>query len=240
MGHPYWPLFDLRLRTPRLELRVPTDEDLCELARVAASGIHDASFMPFSQPWTDQASPRLERGLLQWHWRIRAGFRPEDWWLDLAVIAGGRIVGVQGLTARAFPVMRTVATGSWLGRAHQGQGIGTEMREAVLHLAFEVLGAELATSSAFADNEASERVSRRLGYRENGIGREAPRGVVREVRHFLLDREGWASRARAPVTVEGLAPCWPLFFGQPAPPAVAAAEAAAARRRPAPADDGAS
>ena len=31
MGHP-WPLFDLRLRTPRLELRLPTDDDLLALA----------------------------------------------------------------------------------------------------------------------------------------------------------------------------------------------------------------
>jgi hypothetical protein len=33
-AHP-WPLFDLRLRTPCLELRLPTDDDLLELMRVA-------------------------------------------------------------------------------------------------------------------------------------------------------------------------------------------------------------
>ena len=32
-GHA-WPLFDLRLRTPRLELRSPTDHDLEELCGV--------------------------------------------------------------------------------------------------------------------------------------------------------------------------------------------------------------
>ena len=26
MAHPYWPLFDLQVRTPRLELRYPDDE----------------------------------------------------------------------------------------------------------------------------------------------------------------------------------------------------------------------
>jgi hypothetical protein len=37
-AHP-WPLFDLRVRTPNLELRLPTDDDLLELARVARAGI---------------------------------------------------------------------------------------------------------------------------------------------------------------------------------------------------------
>jgi len=27
MAHPYWPFFDLRIRTPRLELHVPNDDD---------------------------------------------------------------------------------------------------------------------------------------------------------------------------------------------------------------------
>lgn len=28
MGHPLWPLYDLRLHTPALELRVPTEDEL--------------------------------------------------------------------------------------------------------------------------------------------------------------------------------------------------------------------
>ena len=35
MTHPYWPLFDLVVRTPRLELRPPDDSMLVELARCA-------------------------------------------------------------------------------------------------------------------------------------------------------------------------------------------------------------
>ena len=34
MGHPFWPLFDLRVRTPTLELRLPTDDDLVAIARL--------------------------------------------------------------------------------------------------------------------------------------------------------------------------------------------------------------
>lgn len=38
MAHPHWPLFDVAVRTPRLELRYPDDELLFELAGVVAHG----------------------------------------------------------------------------------------------------------------------------------------------------------------------------------------------------------
>lgn len=65
MGHPYWPLFDLRLRTERLELGWPDDDDCTQLAALAAKGIHPPDFMPFQMPWTRQPSPQLERGAMQ-------------------------------------------------------------------------------------------------------------------------------------------------------------------------------
>jgi RimJ/RimL family protein N-acetyltransferase len=211
MAHPCWPFFDLRLRTARLELRAPTDEDLVELAALAGQGVHPPEVMPFLVPWSDLPSPALERGILQWHWRCRAGLGPRSWWLDLVVRREGVLVGTQGLGAEDFPLLRTVRTGSWLGRSHQGQGIGAEMRAAVLHLAFAGLGAEVATSAAFDDNPASERVSRKLGYEPNGVDRKAPRGVPVELRQFRLTRAVWAARPRAEVAIEGLAPCLPLL-----------------------------
>jgi RimJ/RimL family protein N-acetyltransferase len=210
MPHP-WPLFDLRLRTERLELRPPTDDELLAVIALAARGIHPPEEMPFAIPWTDLTGPAFERGMLQHYWRTRANLGPEDWYVDFGAWRGGELVGVQGLGARGFRTLRTVHTGSWVGRAHQRQGLGREMREAVLHLAFEGLGAEVATSQAFADNVASERVSRAVGYREDGSDRRAPRGVARELRRFRLDRADWTARPRAPLAVEGLEACRPLL-----------------------------
>ncbi len=42
------------------------------------------------------------------------------------------------------------------------------MRAAILHLAFAGLSAREASSEAFADNDASNGVSRALGYEPNG------------------------------------------------------------------------
>lgn len=66
---------------------------------------------------------------------------------------------------------RSLETGSWLGRAHQGQGIGTRMRQAVCAFGFDHLGAVEITSGAFVDNPASLAVSRKVGYRPNGVVR---------------------------------------------------------------------
>jgi RimJ/RimL family protein N-acetyltransferase len=85
------------------------------------------------------------------------------------------------------------------------------MRQAVLALAFDHLGAEVAESEAFLDNPASNRVSLALGYEPNGFGRLAPRGVARETQRFRLTADGWRSRPRPPVTVDGLDGCLGLF-----------------------------
>ena len=103
-----------------------------------------------------------------------------------------------------FLVHRTVDTGSWLGRAYQGRGLGKEMRSAVLAFAFDALGTHFAESSAFLDNVASNAVSRGLGYEEKGRGSLAPQGVARETQKFRMSLEGWRSRPRPPVEIEGL------------------------------------
>ena len=209
MGHPYWPLFDLRVRTPRLELRPPDDDVAVELARIAAQGIHDPATMPFMIPFTDQASPQLERSSLQYLWRTRAEWSPEKWALPLAVIADGTVVGLQDVNAEAFPTLRTVRTGSWLGRAHQGQGIGKEMRAAVLHLAFAGLGAASAYSGAWHDNAASLGVSRALGYLDNGDVMAIRRDKADRMINLTLPRERW--QRRDDIVIEGLEPCLEMF-----------------------------
>jgi hypothetical protein len=69
--HPYWQLFDLEVRTPRLRLRYVDDAMATELATLAAAGIHDPAFMPFSIPGTDAPSPALERDAFR-YWCVVA------------------------------------------------------------------------------------------------------------------------------------------------------------------------
>jgi RimJ/RimL family protein N-acetyltransferase len=209
--HHYWPIQGLRLTTPRLELRLATDVELGELADLAAQGIHDPVEMPFLVPWTDLPPLELGRSVLQWAWRLKATWTPQGWSLPLAVFLDGRVVGMQDIRAAEFAVLREVTTGSWLGRAHQGQGIGTEMRAAALHLAFDGLGAEYATSGARDDNAASHRVSTKLGYEDDGVERHVVRDQPVAFRRLRLPRTQWLAHRTTPVVVEGLEPCLSLF-----------------------------
>lgn len=119
MNVAHWPLYALRLRTPRLELGLPVLEELDALVQLSTEGVHDPSWTPFAVPWTDL-----------------------------------------------------------LGQHYQGHGIGTEMRAAVLHLAFAGLNTESAVSGALVDKPASAGVSRKLGYQPNGTFRRWVRDIL--------------------------------------------------------------
>ncbi len=165
------PVLGLRLRSEDLELRGLTDADLVVLCDLAAQGIHPPERMPFRVPWTDAPPAELRRNAAQYHWRARADFTPERWALHLGVWQAGVLIGSQGFETEHYLVTRTGETGSWLGAEHQGRGLGTRMRRMICAFAFDHLDAAEVTSAAFLDNPGSLAVSRKVGYRENGVRR---------------------------------------------------------------------
>jgi RimJ/RimL family protein N-acetyltransferase len=207
----HFPLAGLRLTTPRLELRLPSPEELGSLAELAVDGVHEPDVMPFRVPWTDGSPAEVARRLILNHWRRLGSWTPQRWSLNLTVFRQGVVVGSQSLSAHDVATTREVHTGSWLGQRHQGHGIGTEMRAAVLQLAFAGLGAEEAVSGAFEDNAASKAVSRKLGYQPDGINRHVIQGTLTIERRLRLTRAAWEQHRTVPVTIENLDPCLPLF-----------------------------
>ena len=215
MAHPYWPLYDLVVRTPRLELRLPNEDELVALAALAGEGIHDPGWMPLAG-WTDQPSPQLERGVLHWHWGRRADWMPTSWNYNPVAIVDGEVAGTQSLYANDFAALRVVNTGSWLGRRFQGAGLGKEMRAAIVHLAFAGLDALEARSGFWHDNEPSRRVSESLGYEVVGERWVLRRGVRDKELEARLRREVWEPRRRDDITIEGLdESCLELFGATP-------------------------
>ncbi|WP_238598370.1 GNAT family N-acetyltransferase [Saccharothrix sp. ALI-22-I] len=81
----------------------------------------------------------------------------------------------------------------------------------MLHLGFAGLDSVEAASIAFTDNAASLAVSRKLGYRPDGIARRAVRGRLAIDQRLRLTRAAWEGHRSVPVTIEGLAPCLSLF-----------------------------
>ena len=207
----HWPLRRLRLTTERLVLRLPTEDELADLADLAAAGVHEPGERPFLTPWTDLEPAARARYVIQDHWSSLGSWTPDDWALDLAVFRDDLPLGLVTLSARQFAVLREVRTGSWLGLAHHRKGYGTEARTALLHLAFAGLGAEAALSEVFQDNASSQTVSRKLGYRPDGISRDVLHGEAVVSDRLRLTRADWQPR---PVEVEGLEQCRDFFGGQ--------------------------
>jgi RimJ/RimL family protein N-acetyltransferase len=200
------PLWDIQLRTPRLELRLPSEDELVDLFRVAEAGIHPPDEMPFFFPWTDDL--RIDT-FVAFHRGAWESWRPEKWVLNLITFLDGKPIGSQGIEAENFATTREFQTGSWLGTPHQRQGLGTEQRAAVLELGFHGLGARTAVSGSIAHNISSQRVSEKLGYRLVGTSMIAPRGEPVENYDYRLERSDWL----CPIDVEldGVGPCLPLF-----------------------------
>lgn len=206
-----WPLFGLEIRSPRLVLTPVRDEHLAGLVEAVRAGVHDPAEQPFDAPWTSAPADELGPNTLRHLWASRAANRPEHWDLQFAVLRDGVPIGIQDVRADHFAVVRTVGTGSWLSLPHQGQGLGAEMRAAILMVAFDHLGALRAESAAFVDNPRSLRVSAKLGYVDNGSWFQPRRpGESAQSRRLLvtpdtLVRPDWT------VQVSGLEQCRTLL-----------------------------
>lgn len=214
MNNKYWPLYGLILRTPRLELRFPSEDELGTLAEVAAHGVNRPGQRTFLTPWPDL--PPEKRGLfiVQNHWGCKAEWKTTNWVLNLGVFVEGLPIGMVSLRGKEFSILREVTTGSWLGLEFQGKGFGTEARTALLHFAFEHLGAVAARTEVFQDNAPSQGVSRNLGYLPDGISRDVLDGQVVVSDRLRLTHDHWLQVPHVPVTVLGFDQCQAYFLGE--------------------------
>src|SRR5947208_14888855 len=110
MTSEWWPFAALRLATPRVELRLPSYDDILALAALAFDGIHDPAEMPFGVPWTDAPPVERARATMQWQWKNLSQITADDWTLPFAVVEAGTVVGVQEMKATSFAVRREVHT----------------------------------------------------------------------------------------------------------------------------------
>ncbi len=205
-----WPLFDLRVRTPRLTLRLARDEELLALAERVAGRLLVPEQAAFMGAWTQLASPAFEREVMRRHWSWRANWNVRDWRLPLGIYEGDELLGGVDAWASDFPVLRSALTGSWLVAEARGRGLGKEARAAMLQLCFAGLGARVVRSVAHPDNAASVGVSRSLGYREDGTTTSLAGEVEAvEALRFKLTRERW--QARDDIELSGLEGCADLF-----------------------------
>lgn len=140
-------------------------------------------------------------------WRGRGTVRPDAWRLYSVVFVDGEPVGQQDLTGNEFDAFGTVESTSWVSSDVRQRGIGTEMRSAILHLAFDGLGAAEAHSEGAVDNVGSNTVSERLGYERNGMAWATHQDKPVLGQRWRLERATWQARRRDDITMSGVAEC---------------------------------
>lgn len=207
-----FPPFALAISCGPVQLRVMRDDDLPELVELVRRGVQPPGLpMPFLRAWHEVPfAPGAPDGFptssLGWWWTQRATFAPEEWRLALVVRRDGELVGMQDLHAQDFARTRRVMTGSWLGRAHQGLGTGTLMRQLVVGFAFDELGADQCESGYIVGNHASAAVSRKVGYVDGECRRIVQHTgggeVVADEQRVLVTPATYLG-PRDPVSVEG-------------------------------------
>lgn len=158
---PRWPVrgeewrLEMFIRSERLFLRPGWPEDWSELrARIADEGIvRNLAQAPW--PYTADSA----RAFL----RAEQNARCPQLLVTLPTSEGSALIGCAGLT----PGPDGIELGYWIARDRWGQGYATEAARAVLTLA-RTLGHRRLIANHFADNAASDRVLRKLGFRPTG------------------------------------------------------------------------
>lgn len=153
-----WAPFRISIQVGDLTLRVLRDSDIAAIHGVSAAEIFGEPLPEYTFPWLKEKPDPSFR------WAHRAQMSPEEWSLDFGVHLDGEIIGSVDLRAKSFPDNHEVVTGSWIYHRLQGRGIGTQVRHAAAVFCFDYLGAHRLRSEWDPGNEASQAVSRKLGY----------------------------------------------------------------------------
>jgi RimJ/RimL family protein N-acetyltransferase len=107
-----------------------------------------------------------------------------------AITESALLIGCIGLDARKPPGCEI---GYWLAEAFWGRGLATEAARALVSYAFNERGESEIRAGYFADNPASGRVLRKLGFRycRSEMRPSHARGHEVETHDMVLRREDW-------------------------------------------------
>ena len=149
------------------DLRRLEESDADELYRlIDANRAYLAAWMP----WADAQTPD---GTLEF---VRMTRRQEalNNGFQVALVTEDRIVGIVGFHSVNWPHGST-SIGYWLDEGHQGRGLMTRAVHTLVNHAFGVWDLHRVEIQAAVDNRRSRAIPERLGFREEGVRREAER-----------------------------------------------------------------
>ena len=198
-----WPPFGLRITMGTMELTPTRESDYPELAEIARGGVRRDDAPAFLVDWDSGTDEEIAKNIAHFQWATRANFSRQEWTIEFTARVDGRVIGLQGITGKDFLATKSVTTGSWLARVEQGQGYGTQMRRAVVTAFADHFDVEVFHTAHIDGNDASRRVSEKLGYAPNGQKRIVVQDGNAHTEHQLVLPAADIIRGPEPVEVTG-------------------------------------
>lgn len=160
-----------------VQLRSLTEADVKELY-----GLIEAN-RSYLAPWMPWAAGQTVDGTAEF---VRKSIKQEadDDGFQVAVIVDGAIAGVLG--HELDRENRTTTIGYWLAEDKQGRGLMTAAVKRLLEHAFDELRLNRVGIEVAPNNPRSRALAERLGFREEGVLREAERFADDDYRDLVL------------------------------------------------------
>ena len=160
-----------------LQLRSLSEADVKELY-----GLIEAN-RSYLAPWMPWAAGQTAHGTAEF---VRKSIKQEadDDGFQVAVIVDGAIAGVLG--HELDRENRTTTIGYWLAEDQQGRGLMTAAVKRLLGHAFDELRLNRVGIEVAPNNPRSRALAERLGFREEGVLREAERFADDDYRDLVL------------------------------------------------------
>jgi ribosomal-protein-serine acetyltransferase len=168
-----------------VSLEVLQEEDAPELFAVLDS---NRAYLSHWVPRLDEnQSPADSLAFIQSTRKLAA----DNLGFSVAIRIENQIAGVVGYHTFDWP-NRSCILGYWLVESHQGRGIATQTCQALIDFAFAALNVNRIAIACAVENTRSRAIPERLGFRPEGIVRDAEWLNTRYVDHALyslLQRE---------------------------------------------------
>ncbi|MET0730523.1 MAG: GNAT family protein [Solirubrobacterales bacterium] len=160
-----------------VQLRSLTEADVKELyALIEANRSYLAPWMPWAAGQTVDGTAEFVRKSIKQE--------ADDDGFQVAVIVDGAIAGVLG--HEVDRENRTTTIGYWLAEDQQGRGLMTAAVKRLLEHAFDELRLNRVGIEVAPNNPRSRALAERLGFREEGVLREAERFADDDYRDLVL------------------------------------------------------
>lgn len=177
------------LRGKRVVLRPPAPEDVPHIVRWLAD-VEITRMLGYLQQAFSEAQET------DWLKKVAESQNTVFWVIEV----DGKPIGTSAIRGIDWKNQHG-ETGTLIGeREHWGKGIGTEQAQLRTRFAFRELNLVKLKSAAFAENAASVRMTRRVGYRDVGIERREvfADGTWHDGLLSELLREDWEKQQDAP------------------------------------------